>query len=312
MGISSSNLEFFNQNILNIDKLSWSIEQIKIFTDNLKNEKVLEFKKKNKKLFSIQKNYDLYNFLESALKKNFLYKNLNYKNFKSQNYDLIINCDRESFYSKKYFFKRMTKNYKSHAYTTIIDHKKLRNNNIAVQIFTKKGPLAFLPISNNKTSIVYSIKDEKNIDLENLIKKYNSIYKIIKIGKISSFKLQASNLRTYHHQNILAFGDLLHSIHPLAGQGFNMSIRDIKLLLDIIRFKLAHGLVLDNSVCSEFEKKIKHKNYFFSNGIDLVYEFFNLESKMHNSILSKSLQLVGKNKTLNKIFTNIADNGLRI
>ena len=105
---------------------------------------------------------------------------------------------------------------------------------------------------------------------------------------------------------------MLHRLHPLAGQGFNMSIRDIKLLLDIIRFKLAHGLVLDNSVCSEFEKKIKHKNYFFSNGIDLVYEFFNLESKMHNSILSKSLQLVGKNKTLNKIFTNIADNGLRI
>ena len=35
--------------------------------------------------------------------------------------------------------------------------------------------------------------------------------------------------------NILAFGDLLHKIHPLAGQGFNMTIRDIKVLLEIIK-----------------------------------------------------------------------------
>ena len=42
----------------------------------------------------------------------------------------------------------------------------------------------------------------------------------------------------YYHQNILAFGDLLHRIHPLAGQGFNMTIRDIKILLKIIKNKI--------------------------------------------------------------------------
>ena len=36
----------------------------------------------------------------------------------------------------------------------------------------------------------------------------------------------------------LAFGDLLHTIHPLAGQGFNMTIRDINLFLDIVKNKL--------------------------------------------------------------------------
>ena len=34
-------------------------------------------------------------------------------------------------------------------------------------------------------------------------------------------------LRNYTHDNILAFGDLIHRIHPLAGQGFNMTIRDL-------------------------------------------------------------------------------------
>ena len=51
-------------------------------------------------------------------------------------------------------------------------------------------------------------------------------------------------LRNYYH-NFLAFGDLLHRIHPLAGQGFNMTIRDINLLNKIIDQKLRLGLQLD-------------------------------------------------------------------
>ena len=110
----------------------------------------------------------------------------------------------------------------------------------------------------------------------------------------------------------MAFGDLLHKVHPLAGQGFNMSIRDIKLLTDLIKFRIDHGLDLDSSICKDFEKKIKHKNYLFSTGIDLVYEFFNFESKLDNSFLSKSVQLFGKNKYTNKFFTRLADNGIVI
>ena len=53
------------------------------------------------------------------------------------------------------------------------------------------------------------------------------------------------------------------------------------------------GLELDSSICTEFEKKTK-LHYLFSTGVDLVYEFFNLESKVDNKIISKSLQFLGK------------------
>ena len=121
--------------------------------------------------------------------------------------------------------------------------------------------------------------------LEQLIKDKNFKYKIRSIEKISSLKLKSLNLRSYYYKNILAFGDLLHKIHPLAGQGFNMTIRDIKILLEIIKEKLDVGLPLDCSVNSEFQKKIRHKNFIFSNGIDLIHEFFNIERKMKNSLL---------------------------
>ena len=118
-----------------------------------------------------------------------------------------------------------------------------------------------------------------------------------------------SNLRNYYHDNILAFGDLLHKIHPLAGQGFNMTLRDIKIFSEIIQKKINLGLPLNVSVNYEFEKKSKHFNYIFSNGIDFIYEFFNFESKTKSKILSKTVKFLGKNSHLNKRFIKIADNG---
>ena len=40
----------------------------------------------------------------------------------------------------------------------------------------------------------------------------------------------------------MAFGDSLHKIHPLAGQGFNMTLRDIKILSNIIQNRIDLGL----------------------------------------------------------------------
>ena len=181
------------------------------------------------------------------------------------------------------------------------------------QIFTKKGPLAFLPISNRETSIVYSVhnsKDTKNINMEQLIRDKNFKYQIISLEKINSFELKSLNLRSYYHKNILAFGDLLHKIHPLAGQGFNMTIRDIKILLDIIKKRDDVGLSLDSSVNYEFQNKIKHKNFIFSNGVDLIHEFFNIERKMKSKFLSKYIKLIGNYPRINKMLTKIADRGV--
>ena len=111
---------------------------------------------------------------------------------------------------------------------------------------------------------------------------------------------------------MLAFGDLLHKIHPLAGQGFNMSLRDIKSLLEIIKFRLKNGLDLDSSICSEFEKNMRHKNYIFNNGIDFIYELFYLETKTKNKLLGKSIKYLGKNRIIKKFLTRIADHGVNI
>ncbi len=313
IGISKSNIEFFNNYIININKISWKLNKIEIFTDNLNKEKLINFENNNK-LFSIIKNIKLFEILKKSLDKNKYFKFVSPSNKTNilKKYSLIINTDYLHSFTKKYFSKKIIKKYNSFAHTTIITHQKI-SNNVAVQIFTKNGPLAFLPISNDKTSIVYSVHKtflKNNGNLENLIRKYGDKYKIKKINKIESYELKSLSLRSYYHKNILAFGNILHTLHPLAGQGFNMTIRDLKILLEIIINKNSLGLPLDNSISQEFEKKLKHKNLIFSDGVNFIQEFFNFERKINSPILSKSVQFIGKNKQLNQLFTKIADRGI--
>jgi 2-octaprenyl-6-methoxyphenol hydroxylase len=315
IGISKNNVDFFNSYIININQLIWNIKTIEIYSENLKKEKLINFKANKSHLFSIINNYKLYQLLDKELSKSkfFKLKPSSEKNLSFLNkYELVINCDPFNIITKRYFSKKISKEYHSTAYTTIISHDKIIND-VAVQIFTQKGPLAFLPISNKKTSIVYSLHNSNNPEEENikkLIKNKNFKYKIRDVKKINSFELKSFNLRSYYHNNILAFGELLHKVHPLAGQGFNMTIRDIKVLSMIIKKKLDLGLLLDSSVSLEFQKKLKHKNFIFSNGIDLIHEFFNIERKTRTNFLSKSVKIIGSQPSFNKMFTKIADRGI--
>ena len=144
IGISKSNIEFFNNNIIDINKIIWKLKKIYIYSDNLKNEKLLNFENNNDQLFSIIKNFELYQILQKSLNKNHFFTLLkSKKNFKFlKNYNLVINTDYFNPITKKYFSKKITKKYNSLAYTVIINHKKILNDK-AVQIFTKMGPLAF-------------------------------------------------------------------------------------------------------------------------------------------------------------------------
>ena len=313
-GITKKNFDFFTHKILDIKKIYWKLSNIEIYTENLPNQKILEFKKTNSKIFSIIRNDQLYKNLNIDLKSNkfFKKKSIRNNNFSIiEKYNLIFNCNKDHSITKKFFSKKIEKEYKSVAHTAIVKHQKI-DNQVAIQIFTKLGPIAFLPISNSETSIVYSINTNRPVDLESLINKYNTKYSILKILDKKSFKLKSLNLRNYYYKNILCFGDLIHKIHPLAGQGFNMTIRDIIDLSKLIDNKIELGLELNSSIFYEFEKKTKHRNFIFSQGIDLIYNFFDQERKIKGQFISQSLKYLGKNKYFKEIFTKFADEGLSL
>ena len=318
IGISKTNIDYFNKNISNINKILWPIKKIKIYSENSGDEEIIKFEDHDRGLFSIMKNDKITNQLCLELKRSRFFrfkKDIGYKSLNKTDYDLLINCDLKHEITKKFFHNKLEKEYSSIAFTTVIKHKKLKFNNTAFQIFTDKGPIAFLPISSEKTSIVYSIRTKNfntEMNIDTLIKQFNLDYEIRNIDKISKFKLSSLNLRNYYKDNMLAFGDLLHKLHPLAGQGFNMSIRDISKLLEIINDRVELGLSLDENVCVEFQNTTKSRNFIFSEGIDFIYESFNSKDKFKKNFVDRSVKLIGKNKLINKYFKQIADMGLNL
>ena len=321
IAISKNNFDF----LLKINKKTkipfWPIKNIKIFCDQTNSKELFEFKNENQENFFLVKYNDIFNSYEKVCQKS---KNIKFKLIKNNskiknlyeknNYNIVINSDSKNKLNKKYFNKRIEKNYNSFAYTAIMHHEKIKNN-IAIQIFTKFGPLAFLPISNNKTSLVFSVSKDFKLDeikIIELIKKYNVNYKINKINNFEKFNLKFFMQRNYIYNNILSFGDLSHRIHPLAGQGFNMTIRDIIILSSLIDDKIDLGLDLDKSLLNDFQNKTKHLNYIFGMGVHFIHEFFHLDNKTNN-FLSKSISdVLGKNNLLNKYANLIADKGIHI
>ncbi len=321
LGISKNNINFLLNEKINIKRKSWPINKIKIFSEVENNKEILNFGSKRDKIFYIINQIDLVSLLYKSIKKNKFIKEYKIKNSsffnlildEKDNYDLIINFNEKNIISKKLFFKRIEKDYNSNAYTSLIKHTKC-NNNIAHQIFTKYGPLAFLPNSNYTTSIVFSVLDKNNNisenKIKNLILNYNKKYKIKSFTKFEKFKLKSSILKNYYYKKILCFGDNLHKIHPLAGQGLNMTIRDIKVLLSIIDSRISLGLPLDSSVFVEFQSKTKHYNYIFANTIDFIHEFFKFDNSFKNLYSKKLFNFLETNNLFKKYTTKFADKGI--
>ena len=166
IGISKDNFDFFKSNIVDIKKISWPINYIQIFSELSQKEEVLNFGSTGTQLFSTVRHNELYELIKKDINKNKFIKKIKIKKsfydsvIKNNEFDLIINSDTQNKISKEIFFKRINKNYKSVAFTTVSKHQNCINNK-AVQIFTKFGPLAFLPYSNTETSIVFSVLNEK-------------------------------------------------------------------------------------------------------------------------------------------------------
>ncbi len=320
IGITKKNLDFLISEKMYLEKIAWPIKNIKIFNDFNNKKEILNFGPKKEKLFSVIKNFKLINTLKKNIKNKKLIKIIKKNketfynsviNNKNQ-FDLIINFNGNNKISKNLFFKRQYKDYKSFAYTTLIKHRTC-DNQIAYQFFTKFGPLAFLPCSNKETSVVFSIyknfRDFSETEILNLVKKYNKKFSIISFSKLEKVNLKGSLLRNYYHKNILSFGDNLHKIHPLAGQGLNMTIRDIKMLSSLIDEKISLGLPLDKSLFNEFENKTKHFNYLYASSIDFIFEFFKFNSKSKNNYSNKIFNFLEKNSIFKKYSTKFADNG---
>jgi 2-octaprenyl-6-methoxyphenol hydroxylase len=330
--ISESNYQYIKKNI-NLDKKDffWSCKKINLFFEEKKKIiNFLNFQETSKNLMKIFQNKDLKKKLYKIILVNKKIKLIEKKikninstegsiifGEKKKIYDLVILCTggRSKLYSPIEEGRSIKKNYKEIAVTAIVKHNNKIEN--ASQFFLKEGPLAILPYHKKMFSIVWSVSSEffhinkKNIK-KILSKKIKSLLKK-KIQNIINIQSRPINLNLqtkYFKKNVLILGDGLHTVHPMAGQGFNLVLRDIKQLKILISKTLKLGLLIKNSfILKDFYNTRKPENNLLGLGINLTNIFF--KEKKYFSFLKKNLLInINKFSFIKKISQSISDKGI--
>ena len=335
IAISESNFNFISK--LNISqflkKEMWSCSIMKLYTaKNKKFSKIFELNNSNKqkKILYIFENSKMMKLMMNKIKqiksisvKNYkkvpsisssgLLKSIKYNNNHSK-YNLVIICTGyNSSLVKKLFNEQMIVNsYGELAITTILNHSSFNNKTVR-QIFLDNEILALLPISNTRTSIVWSVKKNMHKMSDLLLKKKIKLYAKNYLKKITfESNIECKNLNflirnKYYQDRTLLFGDALHVIHPFVGQGFNMILRDLACLKKILSKKINLGLDIGSvDILSEFSSEAKPRNFAFSVSVDLLKNYFSYK-KLSNNIL----KILNKSNFAKDILFDIANKGFK-
>ena len=118
--------------------------------------------------------------------------------------------------------------------------------------------------------------------------------------------------RTYYKKDILILGEGLHTVHPVAGQGFNLVLRDINKLQETLKYYTGLGMSLKScSALEDFTSNRKAENIITGIGIDITHNFFK-QNKLLDPFKETILKNVSKNNTFKKISKFISNQGLSI
>ena len=129
------------------------------------------------------------------------------------------------------------------------------------------------------------------------------------IDKINSFPIYLNLKKEYFKQNTLIFGEGIHSVHPLAGQGFNLVIRDIKKLSELIEKNIKLGLsIKDSFILNDFFNQREPENTLFGLGIHFTNTFFK-RFDMLEPVKFSILKNINKVKKIKNLSEYISDKG---
>lgn len=137
----------------------------------------------------------------------------------------------------------LTHDYKQTAITANITPERPHNGR-AFERFTDAGPIALLPMSDKRCSLVWTVKtgDEVAIlklsDTDFLAQLQDRfgyrLGKLTQVGQRNSYPLKLMQADQPIQQRIVLIGNAAHSLHPIAGQGFNLGLRDVAALADVL------------------------------------------------------------------------------
>lgn len=164
---------------------------------------------------------------------------------------MIAGCDgRSSIVAVAAGIKYADNDYQQSAIVCAVEHEK-PHNSIAHQFFMPTGPLAILPLKRDRSSLVWTLDQPianrlfalNNKEFLNELKRPfgNFLGEISLIGKRSMIPLTQSLADRLTYPRVALLGESAHGLHPLAGQGLNLGLRDAASLAEVLGIAARRG-----------------------------------------------------------------------
>ena len=310
------------------------IKNINVYDRSSKNKILFSNQKKNKKLGYVIENKQFSKILINQLKKfkttkvhygfNLVNVELNDRNARAFSNNSIINskiiiaADGKNSQIKKIVGnKTFKKKYNESALVLNFFHKK-KLNNTAYEIFYKTGPLAILPMKPSKeffqSTIIWSNDDTFLRKLTSLEKTFIKNFIEEKIGhivgsitKINSnqiFPLSAHINDSFINKRLIYVGDAAHSIHPIAGQGWNLGVNDVKNLYEISKLEKIN--IGSDLFCQMYNNKSYQRAFQLFQITDKLNSHFINSGKIYRLLSNIGFGLIEKNQSMKNKITKYA------
>jgi len=164
---------------------------------------------------------------------------------------LIAGCDgRASGTAARAGIRRVGWGYGQTALVCAVAHER-PHDGIAHQFFMPPGPLAILPLPGNRSSIVWSEHDARAAAILSLLDEDfltilrprfgDFLGEIALAGARFSYPLSLSLATSFIAPRLVLVGDAAHGLHPIAGQGLNLGLRDVASLAEVLLLAVRRG-----------------------------------------------------------------------
>ena len=140
------------------------------------------------------------------------------------------------------------------------------HQNRAFERFTTEGPLALLPMKDNLMSLVWCVRHadellqaDENSFLTRLQQQFGwRLGRFQRCGQRFAYPLTLSRAAQHVQARTVLIGNAAQTLHPIAGQGFNLGIRDVMTLANILSYAyLQQQEIGDDALLQQYENKRK-------------------------------------------------------
>jgi 2-octaprenylphenol hydroxylase len=175
--------------------------------------------------------------------------------------------------------------------------------NTAWQRFLRTGPVAFLPLPDGRSSIVWTTTPSESARLRALDPQAFGSALASAAGdalgacelstSVASFPLKLQYALQYTRPRAVLIGDAAHVVHPLAGQGLNLGLLDCAVLADVLAGAGAAGRYGEHRLLRRYERRRRSENLLAAAALDGLERLFSNADPWSSGVRGIALRAAG-------------------